>query len=655
MSVTKSILSQAANEWKGRKFVDDVFRCNYYIGAGGADGQTITNGMNLADDGGMIWIKRQSASNYDHHLWDSEAGLDRVRFPNLTAPDTGNRQDIQFNQNGFSLLTQNANSNNTGDRYGAWTFKKSPNFFDIVVYNGDGTTNRQIEHNLQSAPGMMMVKCIDGDADYWYVYHRGYVSPSNSYTLLNSATGITSNETIIWGNNPTTDTHFEVGSQSGGSERTNALGSRYVAYLFAHNEGYPTGFGENGDDEIIKCGNYTGTNVDVNLGFEPQFLMIKNVTQSRSWVVFDEFLGETGSGFSREDNMGYWPMNANPGGAQPNQIAGLFDVNANGFTITTTNDTFGDATDRFVYMAIRKGYTDRTPTDGTEVFKSFIGPSPYKTGWPVDLLIQKNFLSTGNWQFIDRVRGDRKYITTTQNAAQGSITSQQFDSSTEVSGTAFPGASSAFAFRRAKGFFDIQYYNGENGRLTVPHALGVKPELIIVKNLDTTDYMHVAGVAADNANGYVENRAYTNIEGGDAWNLTTNYRDGDLDNDTEFCVRTNNSQWNDTTSSFIAYLFASCPGVCKVSHVTVTGNDDIVDCGFTSGARFVLIKDDVTVGPWYVVDVNLGFGETLQRELRFSTNGSNTDATDLIRPHPSGFTIPSTSNLSGNCVYIAIA
>ena len=171
MSVTKSILSQAANEWKGRKFVDDVFRCNYYIGAGGADGQTITNGMNLADDGGMIWIKRQSASNYDHHLWDSEAGLDRVRFPNLTAPDTGNRQDIQFNQNGFSLLTQNANSNNTGDRYGAWTFKKSPNFFDIVVYNGDGTTNRQIEHNLQSAPGMMMVKCIDGDADYWYVYH----------------------------------------------------------------------------------------------------------------------------------------------------------------------------------------------------------------------------------------------------------------------------------------------------------------------------------------------------------------------------------------------------------------------------------------------------------------------------------------------------
>lgn len=654
MSVTKSILSQAANEWKGRKFVNDVFQCHYYLGDG-VNGRDLVTGMNMADDGGMIWIKRQSSVTYDHHLWDSESGLDRVRFPNKVNPDTGQRQDIQFNKDGVRLLNNNATMNNVSDRYGAWIFKKSPNFFDIVVYRGDGTTNRQIEHNLQSAPGMMMVKCIDGDSDYWYVYHRGYLSPSNTYTLLNSATAQTSNETILWGNNTTTDTHFEVGSQAGGSERTNALGRRYVAYLFAHNEGYPTGFGENGDDEIIKCGNYTGTDVDVNVGFEPQFLMIKNVTQARSWVVFDEFLGETGSGFSREDNMGYWVMSDDPGAQYPNQTAGFFDVHANGFTITTTNDTFGDATDRFVYMAIRKGYTDRTPTDGTEVFKSFLGPSPYETGWPVDLLIQKNFLSAGNWQFIDRVRSDRKYITTTQNTAQGGITSQAFDSSTEVSGTQFSGSSSAFAFRRAKGFFDIQYYNGFSGRLTVPHALGVKPELIIVKNLNTVDYMNVAGVAADNANGYVENRAYTQIQGGDAWSLNANHRGSGTDTDTEFRVRTNSSIWNDNTSSFIAYLFASCPGVCKVSHVTVTGNDDIVDCGFTSGARFVLIKDDVTLGPWYVVDVNLGFGETLQRELRFSTNGANTDATDLIRPHPSGFMIPSTSNLSGNCVYVAIA
>ena len=45
-----------------------------------------------------------------------------------------------------------------------------------------------------------------------------------------------------------------------------------------------------------------------------------------------------------------------------------------------------------------------------------------------------------------------------------------------------------------------------------------------------------------------------------------------------------------TNSNYIAYLFASLPGVSKVGTYAGTGDTFNVDCGFSSSARFVLIK-----------------------------------------------------------------
>ena len=53
-------------------------------------------------------------------------------------------------------------------------------------------------------------------------------------------------------------------------------GREYVAYLFAHDV---SSFGTNEDESIIKCGSYTGNGnndgPEIDLGFEPQFLLIK--------------------------------------------------------------------------------------------------------------------------------------------------------------------------------------------------------------------------------------------------------------------------------------------------------------------------------------------------------------------------------------------
>ena len=54
--------------------------------------------------------------------------------------------------------------------------------------------------------------------------------------------------------------------------------------------------------------------------------------------------------------------------------------------------------------------------------------------------------------------------------------------------------------------------------------------------------------------------------------------------------------------SWIVFLFATLPGISKVGSYAGTGNDINVDCGFTNGARFVLIKRTDTSGDWYVLD-----------------------------------------------------
>jgi cytochrome c peroxidase len=64
---------------------------------------------------------------------------------------------------------------------------------------------------------------------------------------------------------------------------------------------------------------------------------------------------------------------------------------------------------------------------------------------------------------------------------------------------------------------------------------------------------------------------------------------------------------NESGKNYIAYLFATLPGVSKVGSYTGNGSSQTIDCGFTSGARFVLIKrTDNSNWSWYVYDTARG-------------------------------------------------
>jgi len=61
-----------------------------------------------------------------------------------------------------------------------------------------------------------------------------------------------------------------------------------IGYFFAHNNNDGV-FGPTGDQDIIKCGKYTGNSAttEVNLGFKAGFVLIKHVNANSPWLLYD--------------------------------------------------------------------------------------------------------------------------------------------------------------------------------------------------------------------------------------------------------------------------------------------------------------------------------------------------------------------------------
>jgi hypothetical protein len=63
-------------------YVEDVFSTWLYTGIGGT--QTITNGIDLAGKGGLVWIKNRLSTGTNHTLVDTVRGANQRIFTNLT-------------------------------------------------------------------------------------------------------------------------------------------------------------------------------------------------------------------------------------------------------------------------------------------------------------------------------------------------------------------------------------------------------------------------------------------------------------------------------------------------------------------------------------------------------------------------------------------
>ena len=645
-------------------YVEDVFSTFLYTGTGAA--QTITNGIDLAGKGGMVWIKGRSGAT-NHALFDTTRGAGNILASNTTAAQLTSaawpNTLTSFAGNGFALGNDvySYGTNISAATYCSWTFREAAKFFDVVTYTGTGA-NRTIAHNLGSVPGSIIVKRTDTTAD-WAVYHRSLAN--TQYLVLNSTAAAATGATW-WNSTTPTSSVFSVGTDAS----VNASGGTYVAYLFAHDAG---GFGTAGTDNVVSCGTYTNNSsqaVEVNLGWEPQWILIKNATGAGDWIVADTMRGiavtqsDTGGGTGPS-------LSANSANAEDATGAAVkptptgFKVQYNVSASQNSAATTGTVT--YIYIAIRRGPM-RTPTTGTSVFglsaRTGTGANATVTGGQTDdAILVKNRGRVQASLFSSRLTGTG-YLSTSSTAAEvaaGTITLQanpwDVMDGVKIGTTAYITNASAdtfinYLFRRAPGFFDVVCYTGTGVARTVSHNLGVAPELMIVKLRNDVLGWQVYSNGISNTEYLVLNTTAAKATGTTRWNSTTPTAPS-------FSLG-NASEVNANNFRYVAYLFATVAGVSKVGSYTGTGTTNQINCGFTAGARFVLIKRTDTTGDWYFWDTARGIVAGNDPYLLLNTTAAEVTNTDYVDTYSAGFEISSTGPAAinangGTFIFLAIA
>lgn len=681
MTNIRNALMQAAGTAAagGATYVEDVFSTHLYTG-NGSNGLAIDNGIDLAGEGGLVWMKGRTSGGVgsdNNILATTEQGLTNQLSTDLTNGNIAWSQMQSFDSDGFTL-TNGGTANTNAVDYVSWTFRKQEGFFDVVTWTGNATGSRAISHALNAKVGMILVKCTSHTQN-WAVYHSGVPT---GYGSLNSSSAFASGSgNGVFGDSsynniaPTTSV-FYVGTDNevNGSSRT------YVAYVFA--EGTDSGsqiFGDDGDEAIVKCGSYTGNGSTpnatteqngptVNLGFEPQWLLIKDSSAADDWYLFDTMRGFTSS-FTGSGKNYLRPNLTSAEGTLSSSYAYL-KINSTGFKITAgTGALFNENGNEYIYMAIRRGPM-KEPSAGTDVYNAVNrtggGGSASITGvgFSPDFYLSKaTNQGAYNPVLYNRLRGKR-YLLTNDTGAQagsdGGLASYDMDGVSVESGSTFglDGSGDSiinYFFKRYPKVFDTVVYegNGNNSPFRqITHNLGVAPELVIIKNVDSTTHW---GTGFNTGNSDVDGRiVYLHLNG--AYNgdgLTTSATTVTLEG------FGGTSQINTNGETHIMFMFASLSGISKVGAYVGTGNDlNVTDLG--SAARFVLIKRTDATGDWYVYDSTRGIVDGNDPYFFMNSSAVQVTNTDYIDSHTSGFTITSSApdalNASGGkYLYLALS
>ena len=641
-------------------YVDDVFSTYLYTGTGST--QTINNGIDLSTYGGLTWSKRRdSASGGNHVLIDTVRGVGNYINSNTTSAQATDAQTVTaFGTTGYSIGTSTRNNISAGT-YASWTFRKAAKFFDVVTYTGDGVAGRTIAHNLGSTPGFIIVKGVD-IARFWACYHTSL--GATKYIEL-SSTGAAVTDSTFWNDTAPTSTQFTVG----GATQVNLSGYTYVAYLFAHNAG---GFGLTGTDNVISCGSYAGNGSGsgsntINLGYEPQYLLVKRSSGIGGWWVIDNMRGATADG-----NDALLACNTSAAEVIDQKIA----FTSTGFTLYDSSAEFNASGSTYIYIAIRR--PNKPPTSGTQVFSpvTYTGDDTLSrlitTGFASDAsIIRDRINGTAAYRenyIQDRLRGGGISLETDTTYAEGGDTgmtnpdmTNQYQSNSGILISVYTSrynknAASyiTYNFKRAPGFFDVVCYTGTGSATTQAHNLGVAPELMIVKQRSASAFNWPVYSAATGASAFLELNTtaalYSPFSG--MWNNTTPTA-------SVFSLGTSGGV-NGSGVTYVAYLFATLAGISKVGSYTGNGTSQTINCGFAAGARFILIKRTDSTGDWYVWDSARGIVSGNDPHLSLNTTAAEVTTDDSIDPDSTGFIVNqlAATNINVNAatyIYLAIA
>lgn len=649
---SKRMLSAAAAaSTPGAVYVDDVFTPHLYIGDQTSP-RTITTNLDLATDGGLVWVRCRDAAA-DHILFDTVT----------TLPDTGSNKTILKTNDMNTLFsdvyiksitttgfTTGANSNVNGNlSYVSYSFKQHDTFFKIVRYTGDGSASgfQTINHGLGATPRFIAIKRTDQSSEWMCYIPYGQ---NLNFNTTDSSAGSQRNKGYI---DTVTSTSFTVREGSTDADYVNESGGEYTAYVFGGiaNE---QSFGENQDQDIIRVGNYTGSGSQTtgpvqNLGWEPEFILVKAYNNTGNWYIFDtarQDMSYKSEFFSTQNDN---PLAANLGGTEIYNEDG-FVTTPTGFRPigTSTTNVSGNS---FFYMAIRR---PMKPPTSTNVFSidinnnSGTGYNPeFSSNLPVDFSFFKNATVSSDWGTGLRYLR-KQYLNTNSNAPENNNANYEFDyqngwySGVLTSSNIFIG----YMWTRASKFFDVASYRGTSSAQNITHNLNAAPEMMLVKKLNGAADWYTYHSSLGPTKYGVFNSSSSVVTSNVAWNDTA-------PTDSVFTVGTSGAI-NNLNDEFVALLFASRNGISKIGSYTGTGSAQNIECDFSNGAKFIMIKNysSTVSNPWYLFDTTQGISVSSSPYLKPGSTSNQNDggnAPNWIVPYSGGFGVAAgTTNVNTN-------
>jgi len=281
MSVNKKII-----ETEAQVIVEDAFNVVTYTGTGSS--QSIT-GVGFKPD--LCWIKQRNTTR-GQNWYDSTRGVENVLFSNGTGAASQEPAGTtlgSFDTDGFTVGTGNG-VNQSGGTYVAWCWRANEGTTSSDT-NGNVTTTVQANqtsmfsiaksatgrfhpsysfgHGLGDTPELIIVKALD-IASEWRIYSshlnswNGFLQLNSTAALVSAGISTTVNSTTISGNWVPDSATYD---------------SSWLFYSFKSVEGYSS-FG-------TYTGNGSTTGPTITTGFEPAYVMSKNVTGTESWYIWD--------------------------------------------------------------------------------------------------------------------------------------------------------------------------------------------------------------------------------------------------------------------------------------------------------------------------------------------------------------------------------
>ena len=423
-------------------------------------------------------------------------------------------------------------------------------------------------------------------------------------------------------------------------------------------------FGENEDQNVIKCGSYVGngsnTGPEINLGFEPQWVMIKCATYSGDgWLIFDSMRGVSTGG---EDIRLFANTDDSEPTSGPQYQRDFLDFTSTGFKLKWLADMINRDGETYVFVAIRRpdGYVGKPADAGTGVFAMDTGAGSatipgFDSNFPVDFALVRAPATGNSWETCARLIKGRNLMTDT-DAAETTYGASDFTFDSNVGWLSDSGYNSTYQswmWKRHAGF-DVVTYDGNSvtGR-PLQHSLSKIPEMMWVKSTNGVTEWMVFHKGADASN---PSHKYLRLHTPDAM-VDTDVPWNDTEPTATHFTVGSHAYVNQTTQSYIAMLFASVDGISKVG--SYTGNGSATERTITLGfqPRFLILKNANGGNNWFVFDTVRGWASGNDTVLSLESDAAQYSGENYGAPTSNGFTLTSSlANVNeNNSTYIYYA